>query len=209
MRKYLLGIAVFAISFGILSVSFLESASVKYAFATPVPSSTSILGKDSKIQVDYFYAYPGKIMPDSPFWQLKALRDKVVLLFSLRSSVKAEKTLLFADKRIQMAKILFEMGKPDLGMATLAKAEKYLEQSSLYEQKARGAGDDTVSFLTTLATASLKHRLTIDEILAIAPDDVKPEIIKLEDYAKNTYKTCRDALNSKGVTAPKSPFDWD
>lgn len=209
MRKYLLGIAVFAVGFGILSVSFLKSTVSPRAFSPSVLAASPDNIVENKTQIDYFFAYPGKIMPDSPFWQIKALRDRALLFFSFRSSGKAEKTLLFADKRIQMAKALFERGKPDLGLTTLAKAEKYLELSSDYERKARDAGEDTASFLLTLTTASLKHREVIDEIISIAPEDVRPEIIKLEEYSRNSYKASRDALNSKGIASPKSPFDWD
>ena len=37
----------------------------------------------------------------------------------------------------------------------------------------------------------------------------KPEIIKIQDYSKNTYKSSRDELNSLGIPFPKSPFLGD
>jgi hypothetical protein len=115
-------------------------------------------------------------------------------------------SLLFADKRLISAEALFKLNKPQLALTTLTKAEKYLEESSLIEKKERQMGLDTKSFLYTLATASLKHREMIENMLNIVPDDTKPEVIKAEDYAKNAYKECRDALQAQGVTAPENPF---
>ena len=40
-----------------------------------------------------------------------------------------------------------------------------------------------------------------------APEDIKPGIVKSEDYAKNTYKSSRDALSSRGISPPKDPFN--
>ena len=46
-----------------------------------------------------------------------------------------------------------------------------------------------------------------ENMLSIVPDDIKPEVIKAEDYSRNVYKECRDALQSQGVSAPENPFD--
>jgi hypothetical protein len=107
-----------------------------------------------------------------------------------------------------MSRDLFENKKADTALPTITKGEKYLEVASKEEGVARSKGVDTTSFLTKLALASLKHRQLIEEsILPIAPEDARPEIVKTEDYAKNIYKSSRDALNSRGIVAPKDPFD--
>jgi hypothetical protein len=90
----------------------------------------------------------------------------------------------------------------------LSKSEKYLEEATKMEARARESGEDTSAFLVKLATASLKHRQVIEgSILPMAPEDGRPEVIKAGDYAKNAYNFCRDALNSKGIATPKNPFD--
>lgn len=208
MRKYLLGIVVFLLAFGILTISVLESASVKYAFSQPTPEAGEAAPTPSP-QVDYQLPYPGTVLPDSPFWNIKALRDKAWYALTASATRKSELALLFADKRLQMAKMLFEKDKPDLAFSTLSKAEKYLETAFLNEESVRDGGGDTGLLLTNLATASLKHRQLISEILEIAPDDAKPEIIKIESYSKNAFKKAREILNSKGIAAPISPFEGD
>lgn len=206
LRKYLLGLAVFLVAFAVLSVSVLKSSSVAYVFATPTPPG--LLADKSVPEIDYSIPYIGRILPDSTLWVFKAMRDRVWYLFTTNPLKRAELALLFSDKRLISSRTLFENRKPDIGVTTLTKGEKYLEIAAKQEEIARKRGMDTSSFLTKLAIASLKHRQIIEEdILPLAPEDAKPQIVKIEDYAKNTYKSSRDALNSKGIAPPKDPFD--
>ncbi len=206
MRKYLFGFVIFALAFGVLSISVLRSASISYVFAVSSPSPTPVTS--AKVtKIDYQFPYPGKVMPDNILWNLKAGRDKLWYLITFNHSKKADIALLFSDKRLLLSKSLFQNKKPDIALSTLTKGEKYLEIAETEEGLARAKGEDTSIFLTKLATSSLKHREMIEEMLVIAPEDAKPEMIKIEDYAKNTYKAARDALNSKGIPAPKDPFD--
>lgn len=207
-RKILLGIATGLFAFGILSVSVFKSASVRYVFSeTSTPASQA--SDSAKVNIEYNFPYPGRILPDNPLWPLKALRDKIWLALTTNRGKKAELNLLFADKRLSSAKILFERQKSELAFSTLTKAEKYLEEASFKEEESRNAGADTSEFLFKLAIASLKHREEIGKMLEIAPEDAKPNMIQVENYSRNVYKTSRDALNSLGKTSPKSPFDED
>ena len=174
--------------------------------ASPKPDSKEEI-KEGNMEIGYVLPYPGRVLPDSPIWFMKALRDKVWMGSTTNIMRKAELSLLFADKRLSASYELFKNEKPLLALTTLTKAEKYLESASAIEKKERGKGEDTKSFLLTLAKASLKHREVIENMLTIVPDDIKPEVIKAGDYPKNVYKECRDALQSQGVSAPENPFD--
>ncbi|OGM57867.1 hypothetical protein A3E46_01090 [Candidatus Woesebacteria bacterium RIFCSPHIGHO2_12_FULL_46_16] len=68
---------------------------------------------------------------------------------------------------------------------------------------------DTRQFLTRLVNSALKHREVLNEILEIAPEDAKPEIIKIESYSRDVYKDTRDTLNSLGMPIPNNPFNGD
>jgi hypothetical protein len=205
MGKYLYGLSAFVLAFAILSVSFLRSCSITSAYGYTTPSPTVLAATST---IDYVLPYPGKIMPDNWLWYFKAARDKVQYAITTNRLKKAELALLYSDKRLGMSLTLFKDKKPDVAASTLTKGEKYLEEAARDEALARKAGMDTSSFLIKLANASLKHRQVIGEsIVPLAPDDVKPGVIKTEDYSKNIYKTCREVLNSKGITAPKDPFN--
>lgn len=198
----------FVLAFVILSVSVLRSSSVSpaYGYSTPPP-----LPKQTEAplaEINYFLPYPGGIHPDNFLWYFKALRDRVQYSITSDPLKKADFALLYADKRLSSSLILFEKKKPDIAATTLTKGEKYLEVAAKDEEKARKAGVNTNDFLIKLANASLKHRQVIEEgIMPLTPEDIRPEVVKAEDYAKETYKSCRGILNSKGIEAPKDPFN--
>ncbi len=205
-KKYLYGIPLFVLAFAILSISVMRSTAVSYVFATPLSSPTAVLNKVTEI--DYELPFPGKILPDNLFWVFKVMRDKVWYGLSFSHLKKAELALLFSDKRLGAAKILFEKKKPDIALSTLSKSERYMEIATNEEGRARKEGVDTSKFLEKMIVSALKHRQVIEEeILPISPEDAKPEVIRLENYGKNTYKAARDVLYSKGKPVPINPFD--
>jgi hypothetical protein len=210
MRKYLYGLVAFVLAFVILSVSVLRSCSVTsaYGYTAPTPTATVNPTPTPTIVIDYVLPYPGGILPDNLLWYFKAARDKFQYLIATDPLKKADLALLYSDKRLGASETLFEEKKPDIAATTLTKGEKYLEEAASDEAIARKAGINTNDFLVKLANASLKHRQIIEEqILPLAPEDIKPGIVQAEDYAKNIYKTCRDILSSKGIAAPKDPFN--
>lgn len=208
LKRIAVVLSTVTLAFIVLSISVLRSSVIRPSLdvysATPRPTSKTTL--DKKTEILYVMPFPGRILPDSPFWTVKALRDKVWMGITSNPMRKAELALLFADKRLMSAYELFKLNKPQLALTTLTKAEKYLEEGSNIEKKERGRGLDTKSFLFTLATASLKHREIIENMLNIVPDDIKPEVIKVEGYAKSVYSQCRDALQTQQVSAPENPF---
>lgn len=199
-------LSAFLLAVFILFASVLKTASIKYAFALPANPSTET-GEVSAAAIDYYLPYPGKILPDSPLWALKALRDRLWFWITTDSGKKADLALLFADKRLETSRILFEKDKPSLAFPTLTKGEKYLEMAMDLAKVNTKKGIDTAPFWQKLAKAALKHREVMEKMLKIAPEDAKPGIVATEDYPKNIYKEARDMLNSKGVPPPENPFD--
>lgn len=192
--------ATIIIALLILSVSILKSASIKYAYS-PMVLSEKVDSKAVHGSIDYLLAYPGKIHPDNPLWYLKVIRDKMWHILTFNQDKKAELNLLFADKRLNSARELFNKNKPDLGFSTLTKSSKYLE-------KAIPKDTNDAVYLNKLATATLKHREVIeDEILPIVPEDLRPNVIIISNYSKETYKKVRDLMLLKGLVPPEDVFD--
>ncbi len=205
-KRSVLILSTIVFASGILIISVLKSASINYAFSgKPTPKETT-QPTPKEIKIDYTLPYPGGILPDSPIWPLKAGRDKLWFLVTTDSGKRGDLALLFADKRLAMAKTLFEKKKPDLGFSVLTKAEKYLEEASRIEKENRAKGLDTGSFLTKLANSSLKHRQIQEEILLLSPEDAKPKVLGIQEYSNNTFNSARDGLQSLGLTPPNNPF---
>lgn len=205
IRRFLGTFFVLIAATAILIISIFTSAAPKYAFDGPIV----LAAVDVPEKIVYVLPYPGSILPDHPVWPIKALRDKVWMMLKTPGIGKIEMNILFADKRLAASKILFERQKPELGYSSLTKAEKYLEEAIREEKLVTQKGHNTDSILQTLATASLKHVEVINEILLLAPEDAKPQIIKTSEYAKNVYRDAKQTLSERGIAAYKNPFDWE
>lgn len=123
---YVLGVFI---ALGILVVSLFavtfRAGRVRGAVAVEVAATVPVV---SPTPISYKLPYPG-LLPDSPFWFLKAARDQVVLFLTFDLKSKAEKELLIADKRLAAAEALINGGKIDIGVSTAIKGEKYLKDA--------------------------------------------------------------------------------
>lgn len=207
LRRITIYAAALVFALGILFTSVLRTAAVRYE-TNGVKSGNVLSGED--INIDYRFAYPGKTLPDSPFWPLKALRDKFWLLITTNDSKKIELKILFADKRLGGAVTLFDRGKNEIALSTLTKAEKYLEDASLSEERLRTSGkSNSNEVCLRLANASLKHYEVLLDLETKVPDDMKSVIISSRQIPIKSYERARNALLEKGVTPPINPFDWE
>lgn len=163
LKNALIGCSA-AVIFGlvVLFMSILSVASPEKVF----PSEVAAV-KDEVVvvmKVEYYLPYPG-ILPDSPLYKLKALRDKVRLVMTFDQEKKAEFELLYADKRIGAAEALIEGGKTGLGASTALKAEKYLEQSVKKTEELTKKGKDVKSLQLTQEKAVAKHGEILKELM--------------------------------------------
>jgi len=207
-RKFAVVVPILIFAVGVLFTSVFRTASVKYEFDSTIPTKAPLVLGENEQNIDYFLPYPGRVLPDSPAWPLKAMRDRIWLWVTANPTRRAELNLLFADKRLGSAKILFEKNKPEVGLSALTKAEKYLASASNQEIENRKKGSDTTEFLGRLANSSMKHYQVMEEIYKIAPEEAKPTVVQFQDYPKRVYEVARNALLEKAVIPPENPFDW-
>lgn len=206
--KILVYASTLFIAFAILFVSVLRTATVRYEVGD-VKTQMDIDLLEDDVFIDYYLPFPGRVLPDSPFWPLKALRDKIWLSITTNSTRRVELKLLFADKRLVSSQILFQKGKTEKGLSTLIKAEKYLEEASLNEEAIRREGTaNTIELLYRLTNSSLKHYQIMQKLLEIVPCEAKPLIIEIQEYSKKTYERSRNGLLEKGKPPPENPFEW-
>jgi len=110
----------------------------------------------SPTSVNYSLVYPG-ILPDHFLYPLKMVRDRLWLFLTLGPVRQAEVRLLFADKRLGAGKALIEGNQIKLGISTLTKAEKYLEEGLKKLTEAKKANRDIASLKEKYGLALAKH----------------------------------------------------
>ncbi|OGH24260.1 MAG: hypothetical protein A3B47_04020 [Candidatus Levybacteria bacterium RIFCSPLOWO2_01_FULL_39_24] len=129
------------------NISFAKSDS---AFAQTASSS-------SKPEINYELPYPG-LLPDSPLYFLKAIRDKTVSFLISDFFKKAEFDLLQADKRLNAGIYLFKKGKTSLAISTVSKAENYFEEALNRMGEAKMQGRNIKEMEEKLRNALKKHQ---------------------------------------------------
>lgn len=213
LRKVFFYSLFFLFAVTVLFISILRTAAIKYSYignSTPKTDTTALnISNQAGDKINYPLPYAGTVLPDSVLWPLKAVRDNLWLAVTSDYGRRIELNLLFADKRLVAAEILFNKGNYGLGFTTLAKANLYLKEACRLEEEKRGRGLETGDLIKKLANASLKHRQIITELMAIAPDDLRPRMVLLEDVTRGTYQNKAAALRSKSLEVPISPFPGD
>jgi len=183
MKKILL----VALVLGIF-LSFVSQVLALTPKASPIPLPTPTPGK-----VEYFLVYPG-ILPDHFLYSVKMVRDRVLTFLTVDPLKKAELFLLFADKRLGAGKALIEGGKVDLGVSTLTKGEKYLEQAINEERVANKAGKDTKGLLERLSQASLKHEEVLVDLSQKVTGSARSIIDQILTYPRKGYTQLKSLI---------------
>ena len=130
---------------------------------------------------DYSLPYPG-ILPNHKLYPVKALRDRLVEMFTREPGKRAELYLLYGDKRIYMASMLGDQSEWQLSEATASKAEKYLLKLEDSVEKAKSIGGAAdASFVNKSKQAANKHRLILEMLAKKSPQAQK-------DGFKNSLK---------------------
>jgi hypothetical protein len=197
----LIGLAALVFALAVLITSVVDTTAqsspsyqVLPAETTAEPSPEATVSPEPK--VDYYLPYPG-ILPDSFLYPLKMVRDRIWLWLTVEPVRKSEVLLLFADKRLKAGEALIEGGKEELGIETISKGEKYLEQAINQAEKAKVAGKETAALYEKLAQASLKHQEILGNLILKVPEQTQTVFQELMKYPQQGYKKVVGALGGE------------
>ena len=129
----------------------------------------------------YLLAYPG-ILSDSPLYKFKLLRDKIWFSLTQDPSKKAKLYLLFADKKIAMAKTLAQKNEFALARDSALKGENEMTELTFFYKNNNLIPEP--AFFNTLILASQKHREVLEEISSLVPQEEKAIYATIEGFSK-------------------------
>ena len=180
VRDLLYNSYMFMKNFGryILLISFV----VLVPFVTYfVLGASDTLVKTPQEKVIYNLPYPG-LLPDSPLYITKIVRDKITDFLTRDNLKKAELYLLYSDKRTSMSLVLASKGKSQLAIDTFVKGEKYfLKIPELLRSAKKQGAQAPSSFVETLKLSNAKHKELIEELIKILPQGLNQPLIQLSD----------------------------
>lgn len=183
MKKALLLVPIFLIAF------FLTTGQTLAQQDKPTPSEAV-----TPTPVDYDLAFPG-LLPDSPLYKLKVLRDKIEAALISDNRKKAEFFLMQADKGILASAILVDKKEFDLAATTALKAENYYTLL-ISELRALPRKPDD-AFFKKLETASAKHQEVLQSLIKRVPSKNKPVFSQVLDFSKRNLDSVKNYKNQE------------
>lgn len=152
-------------------VSLLIVVSLLFAASTFAQTAT-----ESR-QINYQLPYPG-ILPDSPLYFFKVLRDKIEEFLISDPLKKAEFDLLSADKRLSMGTALFDKKEYSLSESTISKGENYSEKGlkNIENMEREGRAVDP-GLLVSFDLSTKKHREVLKDLIRRSNGSVKKNFL--------------------------------
>ena len=162
----------------ILLISFI----VIVPFATYfVLGASNTLVKSPQEKVIYNLPYPG-LLPDSPLYITKVIRDQIADFLTRDNLKKAELYLLYSDKGASMSLALASKGKSQLAIDTFIETEKYfLKIPALLKSAKKQGSSAPSSFTETLKLSNAKHEELIEELMKTLPQGLNESLTKLSN----------------------------
>ncbi len=177
-------------TFFILSLLIFKS---NVLFAQQPTDSTN--SAQTVTQVEYTLPYPG-LLPDSPLYFLKAIRDRIVGFLISDPLKKTEFDLLQADKRLNEGIFLFKKGesKYNLAESTISKGENYFNKALGELNQAKRQGEAISDIAPRLYKSSLKHQEIIKNLIDKTKGDLKQKLIGQEKRVENFQREVKNII---------------
>lgn len=119
---------------------------------------------------------PG-LTPDSPFYFLELVIERVGTFFTFGHVKKAERHTALAAERIAEAKAMVDKEKPKLAEKAVKRYEKQLEKALSRTRKAMVKGEKNVEETgKAIMEVADKHRAVLEKVLEKVPEEAKPAI---------------------------------
>jgi len=171
-----------------MNVAFAQELSIKEA-----TGSSAVQEKEKR--VEYQLPYPG-LLPDSPLYFAKVIRDRIIDFLISDSLKKADFYLLQADKRLNAGVYLFKIGKEKYSLAesTISKGENYFEKALAKAKDAGKQGMDIDDIASRLLTSSKKHQEVIKMLEKNADSKTKQSLRSLLKRVNDFEKQAKSLI---------------
>lgn len=118
----------------------------------------------------YELAYPG-ILPTSPFYSIKMIRDRIIGYLISDPMKRAEFSLLQADKRLQagVSLLIKDRSQSVLAVSTISKGENYFAEAIDETLNAKMQKNETFDMRVKLSVAARKHEEILVSVVSSIP----------------------------------------
>lgn len=171
---------------------------------------TLLFGAFNTLAQDTNLPSPG-ILPDSPFYFLKAWKEAIQNFFTFGAENKAKQFLHLADVRLAEYQKMIEKGKTEIAQKTLDKYQKQLDHALQKIEELKNKGEDTKGISQKVEDTINKHIEILQGNLQNAPEAAKKGLqnaiensSKVIEKAGGKTKKENSCLNSGGTVTTAS-----
>lgn len=160
-------------------------------------NAASVSSETEPEYVNYELPYPG-ILPDNPFYFLKALRDNIIKMLINDDLKRTKFSLLNAEKRMFAAMLLIEKNKDELAVDTISKSNNYLINAIDALKRYTSShpnSTDTKPLMLQIDTAIKKHIEVMSGIKPHIEGDNKSSFANEEKRLLRTQQNVKGLLN--------------
>jgi chemotaxis protein histidine kinase CheA len=168
-----------------------------------IPKSTKILVSTILIsiifpifilgQADFSLPHSG-LTPDSPFYFLDTLGEKVSLFFTFAPEKKAEKAIQFAEEKLAEVKAVAEKNKPEAIEKANQKYQEFLGLANQKTQEAKEKGRDVEELAILITEKTLKHQEILVEVSEKVPEQAKTALEKAIEASRKGSEVAVQAV---------------
>jgi len=139
---------------------------------------------------------PG-MTPDSPFYFLETIVEKIGTFFTFGDLKKAERYSILAEERLAEANVMAERGKSELAERTLAIYRIQLENSITLAERAQTKGENIKEAMVRVGQATSIHLEVLTKLYEKVPEQTKPAIENAMEVSLKGHEKAVEVLREQ------------
>ena len=153
-------------------------------------SGFSVLAKSNEL------TSPG-LTPDSYFYFLDTIGEKVNMFFTFSPEKKAEKALGYAEERVAEAKVMAEENKPQAAEEAADGYKNFLDLANAKVEEAKEDGKDVGALAERIAETTLKHYEVLVRVFNQVPEEAEAVIQKVMETSIRGSKAAAEYVSDE------------
>lgn len=141
--------------------------------------------------------YTPKLLPDSPFYFLKKIKEKIELFLTQSPEEKSEKYTELATRRIAEVKIMINKNKFQLVEKLVKQHQEHLDKAEEEIKEAKEKGRDVERILGIVAQATSTHQKVLAEVYEKVPQQAKEAIEAAMEASSKGQERALEAISGE------------
>lgn len=141
--------------------------------------------------------YTPRLLPDSPFYFLKRIKERIELFLAQVPEAEAEKYTEFATRRIAEAKMMIKKNKHQFVVKLMERHKEHLTKAEEKIEEAKDKGRDVERVLEIVVEATSIHQKVLAEVYEKVPEQAKEAIEHAMEVSSKGQERALEAISKE------------